>query len=324
MKLKTLEENQIPLYTASLILGASLGLLVPQLSIILEQFIEPTLALMLYSMFAQIPFFHLREAFSQKRFMMALMALNFIAVPILVWILTHFMPNSPQALLGVYLCLLTPCIDYVIVFTYLGGGNSKLMLAVTPLLLLVQMVLLPFYLWILMGNSALEIMSAKPFIGTFLWLIIIPLSLAVATEFWARKQDIGKTCLRATAWLTVPTMMLTLLLIVASQISKLFNYLPLIAWVIPIYACYMLLVAFMGKGFGFLFHLKPSEARTLIFSGGTRNSLVVLPLAIALPESWRAPVTAVIVTQTIVELIGELVYIRFIPSLVPDKKERIP
>ncbi|SHE15423.1 Uncharacterised protein [Chlamydia abortus] len=65
----------------------------------------------------------------------------------------------------------------------------------------------------------------------------------------------------------------------------------------------------------------------LIFSAGTRNSLVVLPLALALPEPLNGVASAVIVTQTIVELIGELFYIRLVPNFllkdrVGDKKTK--
>lgn len=62
--------------------------------------------------------------------------------------------------------------------------------------------------------------------------------------------------------------------------------------------------------------LDKGAGRALIFSMGTRNSLVVLPLALALPDSWRTLAAAVIVTQTIVELIGELIYIKVVPKWI--------
>ena len=54
-----------------------------------------------------------------------------------------------------------------------------------------------------------------------------------------------------------------------------------------------------------------------MFTGATRNSLVVLPLALALPASLAlAPL--VVVTQTLVELIGMVVFVRLIPRLLPE------
>ena len=46
-----------------------------------------------------------------------------------------------------------------------------------------------------------------------------------------------------------------------------------------------------------------AAARAVIFSGATRNSLVVLPLALVLPDHL-ALAALVIMTQTLVELVG--------------------
>lgn len=303
----------------AMIVGAALGSFIPSSGQSLERWIEPSLAMLLYGMFVQIPFFRLREALYNRRFIAALIVLNFVLVPIVVWLLTSFLPSHTPLLLGVCLVLLTPCIDYVIVFTHLGRGDAKLILAATPLLLIAQMLLLPLYLWVFLGSTAVAIMSAKPFLSAFLWLIILPLTMAVATEFWAKKQSAGRVWIGVAAWLPVPMMALVLFIIVASQIERVHSYLSLIIWAIPVYLTYILIVLFLGRAAALLFRLNRSESRTLIFSGGTRNSLVVLPLALALPETLRYPVAAVIVTQTIVELVAELFYIRVIPTLiVPD------
>jgi ACR3 family arsenite efflux pump ArsB len=50
------------------------------------------------------------------------------------------------------------------------------------------------------------------------------------------------------------------------------------------------------------------------FSTATRNSLVVLPLGLAIPGAVPL-LPAVIVAQTLVELLSELMYIRLLPKL---------
>lgn len=45
-----------------------------------------------------------------------------------------------------HLVLLTPCIDYVVTFSHLGRADARLLLAATPTLLVVQMLLLPAHL----------------------------------------------------------------------------------------------------------------------------------------------------------------------------------
>lgn len=315
MSREQLEENQIWVYAVALAIGAGLGLWRPTFGASLEFLISPVIAILLYGMFTQIPFLHLREAFANRRFTVALLTVNFVVVPVLVWLLSRLLPQHPPLLLGVYLVLLTPCIDYVIVFTHLGRGNARLVLASTPLLLLAQMLLLPVYLWLFMGEQAAQVMSAGPFLEAFLVLVVLPLSFALVTEFWAKRHSSGAIWLETTAWLPVPFMAVILLLVVASQIGRIEESLPLVSQAVPVYVAFMLIMPFFARLTACAFRLDTQAGRALIFSAGTRNSLVVLPLALALPDAWILA-SAVIVTQTLVELVGELLYIRLVPSFI--------
>lgn len=67
--------------------------------------------------------------------------------------------------------------------------------------------------------------------------------------------------------------------------------------------------------------LDPGSTTAVVFSGATRNSLVVLPLALALPEPL-ALVALVVVTQTLIELIGMVTYVKALPRLIPTNITR--
>lgn len=319
-----LEKNQVWVYIVTIIIAAGIGLLWPTFSSKLDAAITFVLAILMYGMFTQIPFFRLKEALANSRFIYALLIMNYIIVPILVWALTRFLPADPHLLLGVYLVLLTPCIDYVIVFTHLGRGNEKLILLSTPLLFVTQMLLLPMYLWIFMGAQTAEVVSVEPFFEAFLGLIVLPLLLAILTQWWARRKHSGERLLDGAAWLPVPFMALTLFIIVVSQINKLYSSFDFINQAIPVYIAYMAIVPLLARVVSRLFRLETQAGRALIFSAGTRNSLVVLPFALALPDPFNGLVSAVIVTQTIVEIIGELIYIRVVPKLMRDTGHNRP
>ncbi|MGG4495713.1 arsenic resistance protein [Brevibacillus reuszeri] len=311
-----LENNQVWLYMLTLVIAVGFGLIWTDFSSSLVKGISVVLGILMYGMFSQIPFFRLKEALSNRRFIYALLTVNYVAIPILVWLLTRFLPDSPPLLLGVFLVLLTPCIDYVIVFTYLGRGNEKLMLVATPLLFVTQMLLLPLYLWLFMGEEAATLVHVEPFVEAFLSLIVLPLVIALAVQLLAKRGRLGQQLLDGSAWLPVPFMALTLFVIVASQIGKLSASLDMIIYVVPVYVAFMLITPVLSRFFARVFQLDIGAGRALIFSGGTRNSLVVLPFALALPADTSLIVTSVIVTQTLVEIIGELVYIRFVPNVI--------
>ncbi|MBP2078388.1 arsenic resistance protein [Oceanobacillus polygoni] len=311
-----LEKQQVWIFGLSIVLGGMLGITYEDAGSSLGWIISPLIAILMYGMFAQIPFLKLREAISNFRFLMALLIGNFIAVPIVVWVLTAFFPQPSPILLGVYLVLLTPCIDYVIVFTQLGRGNERLVLAATPLLFVVQMLLLPFYLWLFIGEGMLEVVQVGPFLEAFVLLIVVPLIIAVITQIWAKRKKLGEKVLAQTAWLPVPFMALVLFVVAASQINKIYNDLHIVVRVIPIYVLFLIITPIISRLLASMFKLDLGAGRALIFSMGTRNSLVVLPLALALPDPMATLAAAVIVTQTIVELVGELIYIQAVPNLI--------
>jgi ACR3 family arsenite transporter len=314
-----LERNQIWVYAAALLLGAVLGLAMPRMGLALEVLIYPVLGVLLYATFLQVPFQELRRSFTHGRYMAAVLALNFLIVPAVVWLLARLAPQEPAFLLGVYLVLLTPCIDYVIVFAGIGGGEDQLVLASTPALMLLQMLLLPFYLWLFMGAELVAAVEVGPFLEAFLLLIVLPLGLALLTERWAKSNRAGDRWAAAMGWLPVPFMALTLLVVVASQLPKIGDALGQVARVIPVYVAYLVVMALVGVAVARAFGLGTKEGRALIFTGATRNSLVVLPLALALPAAFDLT-PAVVVTQTLVELAGLLIYVRVVPAwLLPGE-----
>lgn len=316
MSRDSLERHQIPIYFLAVILAALLGLALPSAGAGLEPWVTPAIAVLMYAMFLQIPFLHLREGLASRPFVAALLLANFVLVPLLVWGLTRTLSDQPAILAGALLVLLTPCIDYVVVFTHLGKGDSRLMLAATPILLLLQMVLLPLYLGLMLGGASGVVVAAGPFVEAFLALIVAPLVLALLTESLAGRSALVSRWTALWAWLPVPAMALVLVVVVGSQIAAVLADLERLLPVVPVYLGFLLLAPPLGALAARLFKLPAGPARAVTFSASTRNSLVVLPLALALPEDIRGLAAAAVITQTLVELVGELVYIRAIPALV--------
>ena len=312
----TLEQNQIPIYFASVLLAAVVGLLAPSMAQGLGTLVTPAIAVLMYAMFLQIPFLHLRQGLGNKRFMVALLLANFILIPLLVWTLTRGLVEHPAILIGALLVLLTPCIDYVVVFTHIGKGDSRLMLAATPVLLLLQLLLLPVYLGVMLDAQSQVVVAVGPFVEAFLLLIVVPMILAVLTTSLSRRSTVISAWNDAWAWLPVPAMALVLMVVIGSQITAVVRDIGLLAPVIPVYIGFLLLAPVMGALAARLFKLPSITARAVTFSASTRNSLVVLPLALALPEDIRGLAAAAVIMQTLVELVGELLYIRLIPLLI--------
>lgn len=314
-----LERHQVVLYVGAIALGVAVGLGIPGTQPALQSSITPALMLLLFATFLSIPLIGIGRAFRDRRFLATVLLVNFVVVPAVAYALSRFVAGDPALLFGVLLVLLTPCVDYVIVFTGLAGGSRERLLATTPLLMLLQIVLLPGYLWVLVGPETSGLIEVAPFVEAFLLLIVVPLAAAALVQWLARRGGepggVGRAILRAMDSAMVPLMMLTLAVVVGSQIAAVSTQLGRLAAVLPLFVVFAAVMLGVGIAAGRFARLDPPGIRALVFSGVTRNSLVVLPLALALPQAF-ALTPLVVVTQTLVELGVMVAFVRLVPRLV--------
>ena len=283
--------------------------------------VEPVLALLLLATFLAVPFAALGAGLRDGRFLGALLVLNFVVVPAVVFGLSRFVAHDDALLVGVLLVLLAPCVDYVIAFTALAGGAAERLLAAAPLLMLVQLVVLPVLLRVVAGEAAVAAVDVGPFVRALVMLILVPLALAALLQWGAVRgrggvRDTAAGVVRGFTAAMVPLMVVTLFTVVASQIRGVGERLPALAAVVPLFVAFVVVMVALGVVAARWARLDVPAGRALVFSGATRNSLVVLPLALALPASLD-PAPLVVVTQTLVELGAMVSLVRLVPRLLP-------
>ncbi|ANJ27341.1 arsenic resistance protein [Agromyces aureus] len=311
------DRHQVALYVAAIFFGGVFGILAPAAAPVLTAATNPVLAVLLFATFLGVPLIEVGRSFRDLRFLGTVLVVNFVIVPLVVWGLSRFVANDRGLLIGVLLVLLTPCVDYVIVFTGLAGGAKARLLAATPLLMLLQILLLPAYLWLFAGGEAVAHIALEPFIEAFLVIIVIPLVAAAIVQAVARRHRSGRAIEHVMAGAMVPLMMLTLAVVIGSQIAAVGSEALTLLRVVPLYVAFLVVMPVVGLAAGRLTGLEVPETRAVIFSSATRNSLVVLPLALALPAELAIAPLAV-VTQTLIELVGMIVFVRLVPRLVPN------
>lgn len=319
-----LETHQIKIYFATIaaaVIASALSVIsAVNISAALVPAINPALAFMLFVTFLQVPAAQWRASLAQGRFLPALLVANFVVIPLLVFGLIRFLPPDPLLRAGVALVLLAPCIDYVVTFAHLGRAHAKALLAATPILLLGQMLLLPLYLNSGIfngagGHSAQDhagnLVQATPFLHAFIWLIAVPFAAATALKHQSRHAPRLQRYTTMLEAMPVPATALVLFIVVAALTPQLGHAGPYALTITPLYCAYAALAPVTGWICARLFRLDAPASRAIAFSAGTRNSLVVLPLAFAMPGAVPL-LPAIIVTQTIVELLCAPLYIRLI------------
>ncbi|MEE6283017.1 arsenic resistance protein [Georgenia sunbinii] len=310
-----MERRQVVLYLVALAVGALVGMSVPAVAQPAEAVINPVIALLLYATFVGVPFGSIGRAFRDGRFLTTTLILNFILVPVVVLGLSRMVAHDEVLLVGVLLVLLAPCIDYVIVFTGLAGGAHERLLAAAPILMLGQLLLLPVYLWLFVGADVGTDVDLAPLVDAFVMLVVLPLAAAGLTRLAAPRTRWGRPVKDGVLGAMVPLMMLTLATVVASQISGVGQQITSLLLAIPVYVLFAAIMVPVGIVAARVARLDMPGARAVVFSGVTRNSLVILPVALALPAAFDL-VPLVVVTQTLVELVVMVILVRLVPRAV--------
>ena len=318
------------LYLGALAAGGAVGLAFPAVADPAGAAINPVLGLLLYATFLSVPFARLGQALRDARFLATVLAVNFVLAPPVAWAVTRLVAHDDALLVGALFVLLTPCVDYVIVFTGLAGGARDRLLAAAPLLLVVQMLALPLYLRLFVGAQFAAAVDLTPFVEAFVVLIALPLVAAGLTQVAAARTAWGRVLRDAALVAMVPLMMATLAVVVASQVAGVGARLATLGALVPVYVLFAAIMLAVGTGAGLVAgpargragrgggrtsRLDVPARRAIVFSGVTRNSLVVLPLVLALPPDYALAPLAV-VTQTLVELVLMVLMVRLVPRLI--------
>lgn len=310
------ERHQVPLYLAAVAAGGLVGGVLPAIAPALGTLTTPALVLLLTATFLAVPLRQVRDSVRRPRFLVVVLVLNFVLVPAIAFLLSRAVADDPALLLGVLLVLLTPCIDYVIVFTGLAGGARASLLAATPVLLLAQLALLPGYLALMAGPDAVARVEVGPFLEAFVLFVALPLAAAAFVQHLGRSRPLARRVQDAAPVAGVPLLVLTLLVVVGSQTAAVGPRIGELALLVPLYGTFAVLAAVAAVAVARIARLDVAHGRAAVFSTVTRNSLVVLPLALALPAGDALTPLAV-VTQTVVEMVVMVLLVRLLPRFLP-------
>lgn len=166
------------LIVSAAVLGIVFGTYTP-LSDAPNWYVEIFLIMLLFVLFLSVDFGESKKSFSNVRFTAAALTVNFVFTPILAYALgLLFFEESVDIRIGLLMLLVTPCTDWYLVFTGMSKGNVNLGLSVLPLNLVLQIVLLPVYLFVFIGDRMN--VDASSVLADMAVILIVPLSASLA------------------------------------------------------------------------------------------------------------------------------------------------
>jgi arsenite transporter len=257
--------------------------------------ILPLLILMLFVTFIPIRIDSFLSSFLNVRFTVSSLVVNFLWTPLFAWILAaFFLQGHPALAIGFILLMVTPCTDWYIVFTGLAKGNKPLSAAILPVNLLLQMFLLPVYLFLFAGAQTEVDMTLL--LESVLTVLFLPLLAALALNALTKKffKEKNKPYAFAEA-LPVYLLALAIAAIFASQGEALINHAP---YVILIFVPIILFFAvnfLIGAKISSIMRLSFADRVSFHMTTLARNSPLALTVAVsAFPDEPLIALTLVI------------------------------
>ncbi|MFN7252445.1 MAG: arsenic resistance protein [Anaerobacillus sp.] len=286
------------LYTFIIFFAVMIGIMIGQVGVIqmnAEHFIVPLLIAMLYITFLQIPIDEIKHSFKNTKFTYTSIVINFVWTPIFAWFLASlFLADHPALYIGFIMLMVTPCTDWYLIFTGIAKGNVSLSMAILPLNLILQVILLPIFLLIFVGTSG--VIDFVFLFESILIVLFIPFVLALLTKMVLRNKQMYRDKLISNlSALPIIFLSLAIVAMFASQGQLLLDNLDLM-WQITLPILLFFIVNFLvGQKVGRLIGFQTSDRVSLSLTTLARNSPIALAIAMtAFPEQPLIALTLVI------------------------------
>lgn len=144
------------------------------------------LFMMMYPAMANIKFEDLGKATRSPKQLLIVAFFNYAIAPFFMLLLAKIFLSGEQDLYtGLVLYGLAPCIAMVIVFTYLSAGNGPLAIILVALNSIIQMILIPLYAKLLLGEVHFDVWVVGESVLLYLG---IPLVAGMLTRFLGVKR----------------------------------------------------------------------------------------------------------------------------------------
>lgn len=242
--------------------------------------IEPALMVLLFFVFLAIDLKGLKDSFRNLKFTLTALITNFIWTPLFAFVLGWLLlGHSIDLRIGFLMLMVTPCTDWYLVFTGLAKGNVALNAMILPLNLLLQVLLLPVYLFVFMGGE-MKLMGMSS-VFSIIFVLMIPFAAAQLLKFLLKKSGTIKKLREKSDDLQLVFLCIAIIAMFASESrSMVENPIILLQMLVPttiFFAVNFLLAQAAGRVLSF----KYEDTAALTMTTLARNSPLSLAIAVA-------------------------------------------
>lgn len=313
-RLSTIDRWQPALLLGSIALGLAVGRSAPAVGAALSPLVTVGVFALIYVVLLGLDAGSLGAAIGHRRFLVVAVGLNFVANPLLAWSLgVGFLSDQPDLLIGFILFLVTPCIGWYLVFTELAGGDVPLAVSLLGINVVLQVLLLPLYLFAFTGSVGGADLSTV--IANLALFLVGPAVAAIVTHVGVRRSGaVGAAVATIDRGMVKAVLLATVIVAMfASEADTIADNPGVVVRLLPplllFFAAAFMLAVVVGRWAGF----SPPQVVALVFTATSRNSEASLAVA---ATAFGSPLVALaVVLGPVVELPLLVVMVRGLQAL---------
>jgi len=302
--------------------GSAVGMLVPAAGAVPDVILLVVIAVAIGITLLDVPLASFGKAVLDRRFLAAVLVLNFAVSPLFAYVLSRIVFRDPDLQAGLLLMLLAPGVGLVAAFVRRAGGAVETLLSLAPLLLILQLVTVPAFMLLLTASENFLSLDGSRLPLAVLIGMVAPAAVVTTLQRLGVRRPRLATVLRRGARLTAPATALAAGLVAAVLIPRAGERLELLESVAPLFVAYLIVMTPLGILVATMFNLPISRVRSVAFSGGARNGLFVLPVALAFPEGFTV-VALVVVLGMAIDIVGVGIYGLVVPSVTAQSRSAL-
>ena len=264
---------------AAIIIGAISGIFFS----INSSLVDNSIIAMLCCLFYNVSAVHLLQGIKNKKYLSTAWLINFVLLPTIAFVVASiFVDNGSMVFVGLIFYLVAPCTDWFLGFTKLADGDVDVNLALLPINLLSQILLIPLYLLLFTNNNARIEMDA--FFDVLFYWVICPFLFAQVLRFVCIKM--GDSFLKKSSVFAERGMFITLTVLVFAifnnNIQSLLSNLSVLPVTLLVVACFFVIVYFLGLFISKRVGFTRAEKASLIVTSSARNTPLMLAISVGL------------------------------------------
>lgn len=238
------------------------------------------LFLMMYPAMTNVRLGEVGTALRSPRQLGVVLLFNYLVAPFVMLLLANVFVADPELHTGLVLYGLAPCIAMVIIFTFLAKGNTPMALVFVALNSIVQMLLIPVYARLLIGNVSFDVAVVAESVVLYLGL---PLVAGVATRMLVvrRRGEAGMDALKpALNGLSIVGLLFTLIVMFALKGDLILQRPGIVLEMAIPMAIFFAVMFFVVLLVGWRLHFPYRDAVAVAFNSTGRDFEIAIAIAI--------------------------------------------